>query len=134
MCVRRCKRLFCCLSGGGGTRAPSSSSPLRTIGPTQSAGRVWLEGGSDAKGTGFGRLGRERRARGAKEKRKKKGVLSLENGSRGEKASSCVEGANKRNRDLVNNFNLAYVQNCSRLRVSSCVEASERRLREKSCV
>ena len=44
MCVGRCKRLFCCLSGGGGTRAPYSSSPLRTIGPAQSAGRVWLEG------------------------------------------------------------------------------------------
>ena len=53
MCVGRCKRLFCCLSGGGGTRAPSSSSPLRTIGPAQSAGRVWLEGGSDTKGRGL---------------------------------------------------------------------------------
>ena len=53
MCVGRCKRLFYYLCGGGVPRAPSSSSPLRAIGPAQSAERVWLKRGSDAKGRGF---------------------------------------------------------------------------------
>ena len=53
MCVERCKRLFYGLCGGGGTRAPSSSSPLRTIGPAQSAEGEWLGEGGGAKGRSF---------------------------------------------------------------------------------
>ena len=62
MCVGGCKRLFLLSCVGGETRAPSSSSTLRTIGPAQSAGRVWpgervwLERGSDAKGRSFSRF------------------------------------------------------------------------------
>ena len=63
MCVGRCKRLFYCLCGGGGTRAPSSSSPLRTIGPAQSAGRVWPRGGGGAKGRSLVGFAERRRAR-----------------------------------------------------------------------
>ncbi len=50
MCVGSCKRLYYCLCGGGGTRAPSSSSPLRTIGPAQSAEGEWPGEGGGAKG------------------------------------------------------------------------------------
>ena len=101
MCVGRCKRLFYCLCGGGGTRAPSSSSPLRTIGPAQSAEGVWPKRGSEAKGrsfVGFAERGvlvcrRSERKRNERERvlcvknsrvfeaseQERKGVLSLEN-------------------------------------------------------
>ena len=59
MCVGRCKRLFYYLCGGGVPRAPSSSSPLRAIGPAQSAERVWLKRGSDAKGRSLSASPRE---------------------------------------------------------------------------
>ena len=111
MCVGRSKRLFYCLCGGGGTRAPSSSSPLQMIGPVQSAGRVWPKRGGGAKGRSFV-------------------------GFRREKACSCVEGANERaNEELVNNFSLAEVQKLQSVeRVLVCRSErtrEKRRLRKK---
>ena len=43
--------VYCSYSGG--SRAPSSSSPLRTIGPAQSAEGVWPGEGGRAKGRSF---------------------------------------------------------------------------------
>ena len=42
--------MFYCSYSGGVPRAPSSSSLLRTIGPAQSAERVWPKRGSETKG------------------------------------------------------------------------------------
>jgi len=105
MCVGRCKRLFYCLCGGGGTRAPSSSSPLRTIGPAQSAeGECPGEGGG-AKGRSLSASLREaclcfeasKRERNCERKRVQFGeTVALE-------ACSCFE-ASERWRDSVLNL------------------------------
>ena len=87
MCVGRCKRLFYCLCGGGGTRAPSSSVPIPDEAPPS-------------------------RLRGCGQKEEVKlrgGVCRLRKGG-------GASGSGRANEDLVNRFSLAEVQNCSRLR------------------
>ena len=105
--------------------------PHPGIGPSQSAEgvwpgeRVWLEGGSDTKGRGFGRFRRERRARGTKEKTKGKrssqfgklqslgeGVLVCRSSERSERTKASYRGS------------VCGEQSLSR--GCSCFEASER--------
>ena len=117
--------MFYCSYSGGVPRAPSSSSPLRTIGPAQSAERVWPKKGSEGKGRSLSASLREACSGGrnerTKEKLERKGVqFRKQSGFRG----VLGEASKRANEGFVKRFSM-WKQSLSRH--ARVFEASERR-------
>ena len=133
MCVGRCKRLFYCLCGCGGTRAPSSSYPIPGEAPPSRLRGCGQK--EEVKLRGHERRKEEVKLRGHE---RRKGEVKLKGRSLSaslREACSCVEGANEREKKASKKrLSLWKTVGFSR-RARGGFEASERRLRKKvQCV